>query len=252
MPAHRGRARRGAAVTAVATLVVASGCGSGARVDFTAAHPAPSAAPAAQAASSRPGAPAPPTRAPSPPSDRVVLGGGGGQSLGQARAPVVMVELTDYECPFCRRYQRDTFPLIKQKYVDTGKVRYVVRDLPLDIHPHAATAAEVARCAAAQGKFWPMRQALLADREGFSAERYAVLAGDAGLAPAALRTCLDQGRFRDAVKADRADALAAGFDRTPSFVIGRETPKGIAGVRVVGAAPYSAFAARIEELLRAR
>jgi len=163
-----------------------------------------------------------------------------------------MVEFTDYECPFCRRYHRDTFPLLKQRYVDTGKVRYVVRDLPLDIHPGAVVAAEVARCAEAQGRFWPMRDALLDNREELSAARVAALAAEVGIAAPPLQACLDSHRFEADVKADLADARAAGLDRTPSFVIGRERAGAVSGVRMVGAQPAATFAARLDELLRAR
>lgn len=88
----------------------------------------------------------------------------GAYSLGSSEAPVTIVEFTDYQCPFCRRFESTTFAEIRKKYIDTGKVRFIVRDFPLvDMHPDAMLAAEAAHCAGDQGKFWPMHDALFSD-----------------------------------------------------------------------------------------
>jgi protein-disulfide isomerase len=219
----------------VASLALAGGCGGGGSAGPV--KPVPS--------SPHPSGPS----ATASPRDGLTVGTQGAPALGSPRARVVMVEFTDYECPFCRRYHRDTFPAIKAEYVDTGKVRYVVRDLPLDIHPHAASAAEAARCAGDQGRLWAMREALLEDGQGFSPERFVALAREAGADTGTFKACLDSRRFAPAVNADVKEALAGGLDRTPSFVIGRATASGVDGVRVVGARPLSTFKAVIEEAL---
>ena len=78
--------------------------------------------------------------------------------LGKSDAPLTMVEFTDYQCPFCGRFEATTFPEIKKKYIDTGKMRLIVRDLPLsDLHPFALKAAQSVHCAGDQGKFWEMK-----------------------------------------------------------------------------------------------
>jgi protein-disulfide isomerase len=75
-------------------------------------------------------------------------------ALGRAGAPLTMVEFTDYQCPYCRRFQAEVWPQLKREYIDTGKLRYIARDLPLQFHASAAPAAEAAHCAGEQGKFW--------------------------------------------------------------------------------------------------
>jgi|SRR5436309_4597280 len=82
-------------------------------------------------------------------------------TLGLTDAPVTVVEFSDYQCPFCGRFYSTTLPALKRDYIDTGKVRYVFRDYPLDqIHPQARKAAEAAHCAGDQGKYWEMHDRL--------------------------------------------------------------------------------------------
>src|SRR3989338_5451600 len=102
-----------------------------------------------------------PVQPPAPPA-KVKVRSDGPYWLGKADAPVTVVEFTDYQCPFCRRFHQSAFEEIKKNYIDTGKVRFVSRDLPLDIHANAARAAHAARCAGEQGKFWEMRHLLIA------------------------------------------------------------------------------------------
>jgi protein-disulfide isomerase len=81
-------------------------------------------------------------------------------SLGRSDAPLTLLEFTDYQCPYCRKFQAETWPLLKKNYIDTGKLRFIVRDLPLSFHSSARPAAEAAHCAAEQGKFWEMHHAM--------------------------------------------------------------------------------------------
>jgi protein-disulfide isomerase len=74
--------------------------------------------------------------------------------LGENNAAVTIVEFTDYQCPFCAQYALNTFPQIKTDYIDTGKVKYAFKDLPLDFHPNASTVAKATHCAREQGKFF--------------------------------------------------------------------------------------------------
>src|SRR6266699_2891633 len=85
----------------------------------------------------------------------------GWQAIGRDDAPVTIVEFTDLQCPVCRRFHAETFPIIKKNYIDTGKVRFVSRDMPLEYHQYALKAAEATRCAGDQGKFWELRGAIL-------------------------------------------------------------------------------------------
>ena len=168
--------------------------------------------------------------------------------LGRADAPVTFVEFVDYECSFCRRFHMQVFERLRREFVDTGRVRYVVRDFPMDIHKFSVVTARAARCAAQQGKFWEMRHALLTltrvDLEGV------VEAGRrAGVDQAKLRECVANAKVNASIKQDRDEGVRIGVDTTPSFVIGRSKGKRVEGVLVVGAKPYEAFKAVIEATL---
>lgn len=76
--------------------------------------------------------------------------------LGNANAPITIIEFSDYECPFCKRFYDQTFGQIKKDYIDTGKVKFIYRDYPLSFHPGAEPAAQAANCAGEQGKYWEM------------------------------------------------------------------------------------------------
>src|SRR5215467_14564028 len=106
------------------------------------------------------GSDAAPAAGGSPPVVRLALPAGE-LALGRATAPLTMVEFTDYQCPYCRGFQATVWPKLKSEYIDTGRLRYIARDLPLAIHAAAAPAAEAAHCAGDQGKFWDMHAALL-------------------------------------------------------------------------------------------
>src|SRR5690349_23784214 len=96
-----------------------------------------------------------------PPGTIVETSADGPFVLGRADAPVTLVEFVDYECSFCRRYHANVFGRLRKEFVDTGLVRYVVRDFPLEMHKNSVTTARAARCGAQQGKFWEMYHALL-------------------------------------------------------------------------------------------
>src|SRR5262249_42037974 len=148
----------------------------------------------------------------------VTVRGPDARSVGSPGARVVMVEFSDYQCPFCRRFFAESFPRLKERYFDTGKARYAVRDLPLDIHSEAFAAAEAARCAGAAGRFCPMREALFATRAPLDRARLVALARSGGVPATEFEACLDTHRYAAAIKRDMADAQAAGLTATPSFV----------------------------------
>jgi protein-disulfide isomerase len=186
--------------------------------------------------------------------DRVRLPNADGHAvLGRADAPVTIVEFTDLQCPYCARFARDAFPQLRQKLIDTGQVRFVSRDLPLDFHVHARAAAVAARCAAEQQRFWEFRAALFA-RQGAlgDPDSYRAAAAEAGLDPAQLDECRKarQAEFEAKAVADRDAANRAGITGTPSFVVGRTVTAGaFEGQRVVGAKPYATFEAAVNAAL---
>jgi len=186
------------------------------------------------------------------PDDRVSLPfDRGGYSLGKSNAPLVMVEYTDYECPFCRQFHMNTFDQIRRTYVDSGKVMYVSRDFPLDMHKNAPRAAVAGRCAAEQGKFWELRHAMIANADKLGAEQIVGYAKELKLDIAKFRPCMLSNRFKKSIDEDMDEGRSIGIGGTPSFVIGRMVNGKLEGVRMVGAMPYINFAAKLDEMLAA-
>jgi protein-disulfide isomerase len=169
---------------------------------------------------------------------------GGGQLKGDNKAKLTLVEFTDYQCPFCSRYARDTYPEIMKEYVNTGKVKYVVREFPLEsIHPQAFKASEAALCAGEQRKYFDMHDKLFSDQKALAPADLPKHAETLGLDVGKFQECLTSGKHAKAIRKDMADGQKAGVTGTPSFFIGVEQPNGSFKVLNVlkGAQPYAAF-----------
>lgn len=166
--------------------------------------------------------------------------------LGNADAPVMLVEFGDFQCPFCKKFHEEARKEILGKYVETGKVKIVYRDFPLEnIHPAARPAAEAAECADEQGKFWPYHDALYTRQDELAKGTmdYAALANELGLAKGAFEKCVKDRKYKDEVTKDYEDGVKAGVDGTPAlFVNGKK-------VSPAGAQPFSVFQAEIEAAL---
>jgi protein-disulfide isomerase len=171
--------------------------------------------------------------------------------LGRRDAPVTIIEFTDLQCPYCARFAAETFPQLRRNFIDTGRVRFASRDLPLPRHAQAVPAAVAARCAGEQGRFWEYREALFAARATLSPELYVALARRLGLDEPRFAACRADGRQEANVRSDVALAAGSGITGTPSFVIGRLVDGRFQGEVIKGAQPYAAFAARIDALLEA-
>jgi protein-disulfide isomerase len=204
--------------------------------------PAPTAgAPAAPAAAAPPRAP-----------DRLTVSVKGSPALGRAGAPLTLVEFTDYQCPFCRRFHEQTMPTLLKQYVETGKLRLVMRDLPLPIHPNAPGAAEAAHCAEEQGRFWQMQDVLFRNGANLGAERLPDYAKEAGADPAKFKACLASARHTATIRASGDDAARLGISGTPSFVLGRASGDTVTGTKLVGAQPLAFFQGAIDRELAAK
>jgi protein-disulfide isomerase len=186
-----------------------------------------------------------PTPAVVPQTGKLTLNGG--FSLGSSDAPLAIVEFTDYQCPFCRQFESNTFPEIRKKYIDTGKVRFVVRDFPLDGHPDAKPAAEAAHCAADQEKFWPMHEALFGDSAKLGPSGLVDQAGSLKLDMRTFRSCLESGKHKLEIQNDIQVAASLQINATPAFLIGKITGDEVDGAIVLGALPFSAFEAKLKE-----
>jgi protein-disulfide isomerase len=171
------------------------------------------------------------------------------RTLGAADAPVTIIEFTDLQCPYCARFALETWPHLRERYVDTGKVQFVTRDLPLSFHPHALPAAVAARCAGDQDNFWEYREALFRGQSRLATAPYAELARRFGLDVQRFDTCRADPATVAAVRDDAALAARNGIASTPTFVVGRVVDGQFRGEVIAGAQPIEAFAARIEALL---
>jgi protein-disulfide isomerase len=183
------------------------------------------------------------------PAETLTVSTKGVAMLGDSSAPVTIVEFTDFECPFCGRHAATTFPALRSGDIRAGKVRYIVRDLPIsEIHPWALKAAVVARCARAQSEaaYWRYHDVLFANQRALADSLFPALAVRAGLDTTRFAACRASGRFDKAVEADRMGAMGLGLNSTPSFVIGPSRDDGkVTGGVIVGAQPLVQFEAAI-------
>ena len=180
---------------------------------------------------------------------RAKLALAGFQMLGAKDAPLTLVEFTDYQCPFCRQFHVNVFSELKKNYIDTGKVRFYSRDLPLDqIHPNAVRAAQAARCAADQGQFWKLRDVMGANPDKLGLEDLVAEAGDLKMDTKAFRGCVESQKYKEAVQTDVLEAMKIGAEATPTFVLGKSTPEGVDGELIVGSQPYTEFVKAISKL----
>ena len=169
--------------------------------------------------------------------------------LGSADAPVMIIEFTDLQCPYCARFARDTWPQLRERYVDTGKVRFATRDLPLPFHEFALPAAVASRCAGQQGKFWEYREALFRDQSRLGQAPYAELAATFGLDATRFEACRADPKVEQEVRADMKLAASSGISATPSFVIGRVVNGAFEGEVIAGAQSFAVFQQRLDSLL---
>ena len=171
------------------------------------------------------------------------------QVLGNADAPLTLVEFTDYQCPFCKRFHDRSWPELKKAYVDTGKVRYVVRDMPLSFHAQALPAAIAARCAGEQGQFWKVHEVLFNAQDTLSPAMIRSTALAAGVAAEPFDKCSADPATRKAVEADVAEAERIGVTGTPGFVLAKKRGSKLDGILILGAQATSVFSSRIDAML---
>lgn len=170
---------------------------------------------------------------------------------GSDDAEIAIVEFSDYQCPFCGRFHRQTLPQLKKEYIDTGKVMLVYRDFPLGNHPQAVPAAIAANCAGKQGAYWRAQKRLFRNQRRLGESFYQSLAGELDLAePERYKQCLGSEAERDRVRSDFETGRKAGVRGTPTFFIGRRDGDGVTdAVKLSGAQPFSRFQEEIERLL---
>jgi protein-disulfide isomerase len=173
----------------------------------------------------------------------------GTEMLGSKNAPLTMVEFTDYQCPFCQRFHTTVFNDLKKNYIDTGKVRFYSRDMPLDsMHPNAIRAAQAARCASEQGQFWKLRDVMGANPSKLDMDSLVADAAGLKMDVDKFRSCVESEKYKQAIQTDVLEAMKIGADGTPTFVIGKSTADGVDGEILVGAMPYEVFDRKLKSL----
>jgi len=185
------------------------------------------------------------------PAGPVTMNVGDGPALGLADAPITIVEFSDYQCPFCKKHATNTLGTLKTNYINTGKVRYMFRDFPLDsIHPYARKASEAAHCAGDQGKFWDMHDVMFQNQGALMQDNLKGFARDMKLDLEAFNACLDEGKYAKKVEADVTAGSAVGVTGTPGFFIGKKKQDGtMVATFLKGAQPAAAFSQVIDRLL---
>ncbi|HEX7240603.1 MAG TPA: DsbA family protein [Longimicrobiaceae bacterium] len=166
---------------------------------------------------------------------------------GPESAPVTVVEVSDFQCPYCRRFAEDAYRQFDSAYVKTGKARLVFINYPVPNHPQAWAASEAAMCAGAQDAFWPMHDRLFATQAEWSGggnpgERFLRLATELKLDVAAFRRCVDEDQVAPLIMGDAMQAAGAGLQGTPTFILNNQHV-------ITGAQPFSEFSKAMDALL---
>jgi protein-disulfide isomerase len=172
---------------------------------------------------------------------------------GSKTAKIALVEFTDYQCPFCGRHVRDTYPQLQKEYIQTGKVQYFLKDFPLNSHVFAKKASEAAYCAEDQGKYWEMHDKLFENQQALQLTNLITYAQQVGLDVPKFQACMDSGKHAARVQKNYSEGQAAGVRSVPSFYIGRIEPNGTVRVLQViqGAKPYASFKEALDTVLAA-
>lgn len=172
--------------------------------------------------------------------------------LGDANAPVTIVEYSDYQCPFCRMYFLEAYPQIKAQYIDTGKAKVVFKDLPLDFHPDALMAANAATCLRAESDdetyfkyhdaIFEFQGSLENNTVRIPEQKLFDLAAELGVNSSTFKKCARSDKYYAEIAGDVLDGATYGFRGTPSFVIN--------GTPMEGAQEFSVFAELIDNALK--
>ncbi len=167
-----------------------------------------------------------------------------GPKRGSGKAPVTLIEFSDFQCSFCRKFWQTTLPQIEKKYISTGKVKFVYRHLAI-LGKHSVASAQAAECAGEQEKFWEYHDKLFASAGSplaFTDGRLKGYAKELGLKSRAFDQCFDSGKYLKKVEGETAIAAFLGARGTPAFFLN--------GQLLVGAQPFQVFEAAIEKDLK--
>ncbi|MBU1309312.1 MAG: DsbA family protein [Gammaproteobacteria bacterium] len=173
-----------------------------------------------------------------------------GEKVGSEDAALVIVEFTDLHCPFCARFHNEVYPQLKEQFIDTGKVLFVGRELPLlSIHQQAGFAAVALRCASAQQQYSAAKDSLFNSSKGFTAEYMEQLPVALGVDAEQFNTCLQDAAVHQTVSKSISYAQELGFKSTPTFIVGRKQGNTVVDYTVLtGAKDLAAFTSVFDSL----
>ncbi|OAI20172.1 hypothetical protein A1359_21320 [Methylomonas lenta] len=179
----------------------------------------------------------------------VPLTGTESMSLGKADAKIAIIEFSDYECPFCAKHYKNVLPKLRERYIDKGRVKYVMMDFPLEFHAHAKKASLATRCAGEQGQYWVMHDAIFEARGQASDEVIDQVVKKHKLDAKKLETCLDDPKQLAKVQSDITLGSRLGVNGTPAFLIGKIKDKQLVDYqRFDGVQSFETFVAMIDGL----
>ena len=186
----------------------------------------------------------------SPSTDSLVAVADRSRILGDSTAPLWVVIVSDFQCPYCKVWHDQTFPAVKKEFVDKGQIRLAYLNLPLPQHQHAQTTAEMAMCAGAQGRFWEFHDAVFDTQDKWSGlpagtAYFDSVAATAKVDQRQLHACMEAHTMRALVQADYQRAVEAKVRSTPTFFVGNT-------MRLEGAVPIEAFRDSVTKVLRSR
>ena len=198
----------------------------------------------------------PPTHAPAEPQERIQpklttdLLLEGEPSLGIARAPLTIVEFSDFECRYCQQFHQAVMPKLKKQYIETGLVRFIHKDLRLPFHRQALPAAAAARCAGEQNKYWTTYGALFDEQSCLQCKGVVAIAQEQGVEANSLQACMNRDATKALINANVSEAQLHGIRATPTFVIGpTRTDNTHRGEIVEGVMPWLQFKTMLDQQL---
>jgi protein-disulfide isomerase len=197
---------------------------------------------------------APAPRAAAPAFKEQVVSTGSAPVKGKSTATVTLMEFSDYQCPFCARHYRDVMPTLMTEYIDTGKVKFVMREKPIpSLHRNAMNASMAALCAGDQDKYWEMHDLLFENQRELGDENLKAFAGTIGIDTSQFNECLDGEKYKKQIADDIRLSEKLGMSGTPGFIVGltdkNDPGKALMSEYIKGAKSLDSFKAAIDELL---
>ena len=184
-----------------------------------------------------------------PISSKAIISTEGEPSLGSPKAPLTMVEFSDFQCPYCKIFHDEIFPKLKSEFIDTGKLRFIHKDYPLPFHEQAQLAAESARCSVNNASYWKAYSALYNSQNCIECKGPVSIVSEANTGNPTYKACVKNRTYLNKIKANIAEARLIGVNGTPGFVIGPTILNGHRGMIIEGFMPWPEFRSKLNNML---